>query len=71
MRNRYPDGLYWTHPTHGPSCRAAWRKTKIDNGFVEVPNTETGEFVSDAMNRFTQPFFFEVNTMVGKVEDHP
>lgn len=71
MRNPYPDGLYWTHPTYGPSSRAAWRKTKIDNGFVEVPNTETGEFVNDAMHRFTQPFFFEVNTMVGKVEDHP
>ncbi|KJS27880.1 MAG: hypothetical protein VR76_08465 [Pseudomonas sp. BRH_c35] len=62
MRPEYEDGFYWTHSTFGPSVKAAWRKIEIKNGFVRVIEPERSP------HEFDQPFFFEVNTMVGKAD---
>lgn len=61
MQTIYEDGLYWTHPTFGPSRRAAWRKVEIKNGVVRVIDPNHSEY------GFNQPSFFDVNTMVCKV----
>lgn len=59
MRNNYEDGLYWSHSTFGPSHKAAHRQIEIINGYVRVVGSE---------HLFRQDFFFDVNTMVGPVE---
>tara|TARA_R100001377_G_C3193503_1_gene111580 strand:- start:1999 stop:2187 length:189 start_codon:yes stop_codon:yes gene_type:complete len=62
MQTTYEDGFYWTHSTFGPSVRAAWRKVEIRNGAVGVIEADQPE------HWFDQPFFFAVNTMVGKAD---
>lgn len=62
MPTLYEDGVYWTHSTFGPSVRAAWRKTEIKNGVVRVIEPDHSQY------GFDQPFFFAVNTMVGKAD---
>ncbi|EPL60750.1 hypothetical protein B382_19445 [Stutzerimonas stutzeri B1SMN1] len=62
MQIVYEDGLYWTHSTFGPSVRAAWRKVEIKNGAVRVIEADQSK------HWFDQPFFFDVNTMVGKAD---
>ena len=58
----YEDGLYWTHSTFGPSVQAAWRKVEIKDGIVRVIDPDHSQ------HGFSQPNFFDVNTMVGKAD---
>lgn len=65
MMANYEDGLYWTHPKHGPSGQGAWRKVEIKNGVVRVVDAVTPQ---SSEYTFSQYSFFDVNTMVGKAD---
>lgn len=59
----YRDGLYWTHSTFDPSVKnVGWRKIEIKDGFVRVIEPDHSQ------HAFNQPFFFDVNTMVGPAD---